>query len=122
MDDQILDGVTTEQAEKVEVGQRVEPGADDVTRTQVEKALGLEKHSDIVKAGDHVRRLIEWAVAEGAKDSMDIVWKIKQLQSRIGSPHLGESWPSHLGQFVYLEMERNRIDKQLKEIQGIKHE
>jgi prolyl-tRNA synthetase len=113
---------TPQEVEQIEVGQRIEPGADDVTRTQVEKALGLEKHSDIVKSGDHVRRLIEWAVNQGAKDSTDIVWKIKQLQSRIGSPHLGETWPSHLGQFVYLEMERNRLDQQLKDYQGIKHE
>lgn len=112
---------SNEVSENIEVGNVVEPLYNDVTKTEVEKSLGLEKHSDIVKSSDHVRRLIEWAISKGAKDTTDIIWSIKQLQSRIGSPHLGETWPSHLGQFVYLEMERDRIDNQLKEIQGIKH-
>lgn len=101
------------QVETVTVG--AEPFIDDITTTQVARALGLERHADIKKYQDQIKRLIDWAKEKGSKDDTDIVWSIKQLGNKVGSPKLGNNWAQHLSQYAYLEMERMKLDKQLNE-------
>ena len=76
----------------------------------------MKDYGEIKKHQDQIKRLIEWAQAKGAKDTTDIVWSIRQLANRVGSPHIGNDWAQHLAEYAYLELERNKIDGQLKEM------
>lgn len=107
-----------ENVEQVSVGTNTEPFIDDITRNQVAHSLGLEKYSDIHKNQDNIKRLIDWAQAKGAKDRADVVWSIKQLANRVGSPKIGNNWAQHLGQYAYLEMERMKLDNELQSFEG----
>lgn len=102
--------------ETVTVGQHSEPFVNEITRDQVGKALGLKDFSEIKKYQDQIKRLIDWAQVKGAKDTTDIVWSVKQLAAKSGSPHMGNNWAQHLAQIAFLEMERLNIDKQLSEL------
>lgn len=104
-------------AESISVGQSNEPFVDEITRDQVAKALGLKNFGEIKKNQDHIKRLIDWASSKGAKDTTDIVWSVKQLANRVGSPKIGNNWAQHLGQYAYLEMERMKLDDQIKELE-----
>jgi hypothetical protein len=104
--------------EQIIVGQSQDPMIDNLTRDQIAKALGLQNFGEIKKNQDHIQRLIDWAQAKGAKDTTDIVWAVKQLANRVGSPKIGNNWAEHLGQYAYLELERIKIEDQLKEIEN----
>jgi len=104
--------------EEIAIGASKEPFIDELTRDQVGKALGLKNFPEIKKNQDQIKRLIDWAYAKGAKDTTDVVWNIKQLANRIGSPKLGNNWPQHLATYAYLEMQRLEIDKSLREMEA----
>ena len=110
----------TNQEEKVEgIGAKAEPYTPSTdTKLAVGKALGITDLGEIDKNQHQIERLIEWAQMKGAKDDMDIVWSIKQLANRVGSPGLGNNWAQHLSTYAYLEMEKLKIDKQLREIEN----
>lgn len=89
---------------------------DEFNRNAVARLLNLDNLNDIKKNQDRIQRLIDWAQAKGAKDMQEILWNIKQLQNRSGSPSLGSDWPKHLSQIAYLEMERMKLDKDINDL------
>jgi hypothetical protein len=95
-----------------------EPFVDELTRDEVAKVLDLKNFGEIRKNNLNLKRLMDWAVAKGAKDRLDIVWAVKQLANRVGAPKIGNNWPQHLAQYAYLEMERMKLEGQLKEMEG----
>jgi hypothetical protein len=104
--------------EPVIVGQQNEPVVDELVRDAIAKELGLRNFGDIRKNQDKLKTIIDWAYVKGAKDRMDVIWAVKQLAGRVGSPKLGNNWPEHLAQYCYLEMERVRLDEQLKSMEA----
>lgn len=103
------------QTEQINVGQTTDPFIDDTSKLQIAHALGLESLEDIKKYQDQIARLTEWGKAKGAKDTLDLIWQIKDLANRIGGPRFGENNVRNLSTYAYLELERMKIDKQLKE-------
>lgn len=103
--------------ETVSVGQSSEPFVDFSLRDSVARNLGLKDYAETKKYQHQIERLIQWAEAKGAKDNTDILYSIKQLANRVGSPKLGNNWAQHLSQYAFLEMERLNIDKQLRELE-----
>lgn len=49
-----------------------------------------------------------------AKDPIDFLWELKQLENRIGTPPLGVSRIQHLHTFVKLSSQMNRIRKEME--------
>jgi hypothetical protein len=43
-----------------------------------------------------------------------MVWQVRELSNMIGGPRLGTTMIRHLSQYAYLEMEKIKIDNQLK--------
>lgn len=98
--------------------QSSEPVTDEYERMSIGKAVGLKDFPEVRKYAHQIDRLMEWARVKGAKDSEDMVWQIRQLANRVGGPTIGNNWAQHLSTYAYLEMEKLKIDKQLKEIEG----
>ena len=99
--------------EQVTVGTPQEPFIDDQTTRQVARAIGLESNYELKKYQDQLKRLIDWAQVKGAKDSMDVIWTIKQLGNQMGSPKIGNNLAQHLSQYAFLDMERLKIEKEM---------
>lgn len=111
--------VETPKVEPVEVGTPPPDvvGSDkDAIRAHVGRSLGLEESEYAKTYQDQLDRLIDWSMEGGSKTREEIVWSIKQLANRVGSPPIGNNWAQHLSQYAYLEMERNKLDKQLKKM------
>jgi hypothetical protein len=95
-----------------------EPVIDELTRDLLAKELDLKNFGEIKNNQDNLKLLMDWAYAKGAKERVDVIWAVKQLANRVGSPKIGNNWPQHLAQFAYLELERMKIEGQLKEMEG----
>jgi hypothetical protein len=108
---------TDQVSESVSVGSNGDIYVDEFNRNAVARALNLKDYGEIKKNQDQIKRLIEWAKVKGAKDYTDITNSIKELANRVGSPKLGNNWAQHLSQYAYLEMERMKIDEQLREME-----
>lgn len=105
----------TDQIESVSVGNDVY--VDDFERTAVARALNIDGFGDMKKYQDQIKRLIDWARSKGAKDTTDVVWNVKQLANRVGSPKIGNNWAQHLSAYAYLEMEKMKIEGELREME-----
>jgi hypothetical protein len=106
--------MTDQQVESVPVGAGSDVYNDDFERNAVARALGFDSFKEIRKNQDQIKRLIDWAHAKGAKDYIDVQKSIQELANRVGSPHLGNNWAQHLAQYAYLDMEKMKIDGELK--------
>ena len=101
----------------ISVGKVFDPFVDENSKVQIARALGLEKLEDVKKYQHQIERLTEWGKAKGAKDMEDLIWQVKQLANRIGGPRFGELNVRNLATYAYLELERMKIDQQLKEME-----
>lgn len=104
--------------ESVEADSAKDPVSGSVDQYSLAKALGMDRLGEIDKYSHQLDRLKEWADMKGAKDNMDAVWMIKELANRVGGPPLGNNIVQHLSQYAYLEMERMRLDKQLRQMEN----
>lgn len=89
------------------------PANDYLERSLIAKAVGIEDETGKRKFQDQIGRLIEYARSKGAKSANDMVFEVKKLANRVGTP-IGDHLARHLSTYAYLEMERNRLDDQLK--------
>lgn len=92
------------------------PTDEELVKIHLARTLGLENLEDIKKYQDQLSRLIEWAQEKGAQTREDIAWQVKSLAGRVGGPQFGNNIVQHLSQWAYLELERNRLDRQMKEM------
>lgn len=95
----------------------VESNDQDVERLGLGRSLGLDDLKQIEKYSHQLDRLIEWARMKGAQSREDIVWQVRQLRNVVGGPGIGNNYAQHLAQYAYLEMERMKIDAQMKEME-----
>lgn len=112
------DTATPADVARVEVGQKSEPFNDNSLRNAIARELGLKDYGETKKYQHQIERLIQWAEAKGAKDNTDVIYSIKELAGRIGSPTIGNNWAQHLSTYAYLEMERLKIDQQMEELKA----
>lgn len=111
-------------AEEIKVGKeevKPEPVSpvienDDSEKLYLANSLGIKNLDEIRKNDLQIQRLVDWAKAKGATTREDIAWSIRQLAARVGTPAIGDGNIKHLSVYAYLELERLKIDKQLKEM------
>lgn len=92
----------------------IAPIADELEQLRLGRALGMENFEDISKFRDHIERIGEWSKMKGAKDIEDSIWMVRELLNRIGGPRNGVSLARHISEYAHLEMERVKVDKQLR--------
>lgn len=63
--------------------------------------------------------IIEWAKANGAKNTEDIVWEVRHLLTNLGSPKLGDNPIRYLYRYVFLVNEKRKINKELQEFENV---
>lgn len=96
--------------------QLVSPGGEyDIEKISIARSLGINDFKEMKQYDEQLHRLARWAKMKGAKDSLDIVWNIKQLASRIGGPSFGQHNVQNLSIYAGLELERNRIENKMKD-------
>ena len=79
--------------------------------------VGCRDFAEVKKNQHAIERLIDWGRAKGVKDTEDLLWNIRQLANRVGKSPLGMPIAKHLSTYAYLEMERLKIDNQMKELE-----
>ena len=84
---------------------------------QVGQELGLKNLGEVKANQNSVERIMEWAREKGAATDAEIVTFIKELAGRVGSPTIGSNWAKHLSTYAYLELDKLRIEKQLKNME-----
>lgn len=92
------------------------PADGELEKLSLARSLGLENLNDMSKFDDQLSNLVEWAKAKGAKSREDIIWQVRELSNMIGGPRVGTPMVRNLSQYAYLEMEKIKIDKQMKEM------
>jgi len=92
----------------------------DISRTglldelAVSQVMGLETDSERSKYKDEIQNLIQWAKQEGYKDFTELKWKLRELQTQLGTPPLTEKWITRASRYAYLDMETKRLkDEQM---------
>lgn len=93
-----------------------EPVTDYFEKLKLGQAVGLKTLSQIDKNKHELARLKEWAESKGAKNINEILSQIRQLANKVGSPTIGDNWAKHLSTYAYLEMQKDNIDKEMKEV------
>lgn len=70
---------------------------------------------EIEAAREKIKLLVDYAKtitddysAEGIK------WAIRSLQSRVGTPPLGEKWLSYLTKYAYIKLESEKLKKEVE--------
>jgi len=92
------------------------PADGELEKLSLARSLGMDNLKELSKYSDQLERLVEWAKLKGAKSREDVIWEVRQLANRVGGPSIGNNNVQHLSQYAYLEMERLKLDKQMKEM------
>jgi hypothetical protein len=71
--------------------------------THFEDMKGTEKNM--------LNTVLDWVGPE-TQDHVDVLWKVKSLENRLGVPPLGQSRLFHLYQFIKLENASQDLDRQ----------
>lgn len=91
---------------------------DDYLKSKIAEALG--HHSGEVDKFDmELNRILEWARNTGAKEIEDIMWEVRMLSSKLGTPGLGESRIKWLHQYIYLENEEQIVRSKMEAMQKL---
>lgn len=74
---------------------------------------------DVIKEGDShkAQALYDYAKDKGAKSVEDVLWEIRYLGNRLGTPGYGESRLSFLYEYVYLLKEGRNITDKMKKME-----
>lgn len=118
-----LDNPQPEQA--VEVKEASNKAADqrstdqkDLDMLHVARAFGVTDLGEAKKYQDQIKNMVEYAYSKGAKSREDVVWELRQIGAIIGSPKLGNNWFQHLNRWIYLNNEKSKLEKEIKEYGG----
>jgi hypothetical protein len=84
---------------------------------KINEILGGD-HTDIEKNGIELKRIMEYAQEKGAKTMEDVLWEVRYLANRLGSPSYGESRVKFLHQYIYLANESRIVAEKMKMMEG----
>lgn len=93
------------------------PADGELEKLSIARTFGIENFDEMKKYDDQLSTLYEWAKLKGATSREDIAWQVRELRSLLGGPGVGTPMVRHLAQYAYLEMERMKVDKQMKEME-----
>jgi len=96
-------------------GQVLEVPALDPLEVATHQVLGLETDSDKSRYDAKVKTIVEWAKQVTEDHTPEgIKWAIRDMQMKIGSPKVGESFIDYLHSYVALATQKKDIDSKLK--------
>lgn len=95
------------------------PVGEEMIYKKVAEVLGLENFSDMDRYKDEIKRIADYAKEQGSEDVTDFEWFVKQLESKIGSPALGEKKITNVARYVYLLTENKRIKEEINKMGGL---
>ena len=82
----------------------------------VSQVMGLEKDSERSQYKDEIQTLIKWARQEGYKDFTELKWKLRALQTKLGTPPLTERWITRASRYAHIDMETRRLQREQEEL------
>jgi hypothetical protein len=92
----------------------------DFLKTKIAEILG-HSNDDASKYDLELNRILDWAHSKGASSPEDILWEVRYLATRLGTPGIGESRIKWLHQYIFLENEDAIIKNQLKKMESLKY-
>lgn len=106
------------QEEPVKEAESLETGlADDIEMLKLSNTLGLENIAEAKQYQDKIQSIAKWASLKGAKSIDDAVTMIRELGARLGGPREGQTYMRNIAEYAYLEMEKLKIDKQMRSLE-----
>ena len=112
-----VDQSKQEESKEVEVKQPetlTAPAQQDIERSVMRDLLGVDD-SELDQYHDKVNTLLEWAKTKTDDHSPESLrWTIRELGFNIGSPPLGQKLVNWLAEYAYLEMESQKVNKELE--------
>ena|SRR3990167_843019 len=71
---------------------------------------------EIQNQKDKINLLIDYAKTVSENHSPeDLKWAIRALQSRVGTPPLGEKWLPYLSKYAWLKLDEVRLKKEVEQ-------
>jgi hypothetical protein len=92
----------------------------DFLKGKIAEVLG-HSISDAEKYDVELNRIMDWAKNKGAESIEDILWEVRYLSTRLGTPGVGESRIKWLHQYIFLENEDAIIKGQLKKMEDLRY-
>ena len=85
----------------------------------VEQVMGLDNDSERNRYAQKVNTLLEWAKTQ-TKDHTpeNIMWAIRSLELKTGTPPLAEKRINYIARMAYLLMEGKKIETEIKSLSG----
>lgn len=79
-----------------------------------------EKTADPSKYAREIKQIVEFIKnTTGAKEYNDILWEIRLLSSKVGKDAMGASQIMRIYRYVYLNSEKQSIDRELKKFNHV---
>lgn len=83
----------------------------------VEQVMGLDNDSERFRYASKVRTLLDWAMTQ-TKDHTpeNIMWTIRSLELKTGTPPLAEKRINYIARMAYLLTENKKIESEIKSL------
>lgn len=95
------------------------PVVPELQERAVSQALGLESDTEISKYKGNLGTILEWAKTKTKDHSPEgLKWVIRNMELRLGTPPFGENRVRYLARYAYLQMESNKLTKELEQLEG----
>lgn len=86
----------------------------------VEQVMGLDNDSERHRYAAKVRTLLDWAKTQTKEHTPEnIMWAIRSLELKTGTPPLAEKRINYIARMAYLLSEGKKIDGEIKSLSGI---
>jgi hypothetical protein len=91
-----------------------QPVMEEMVFKKIAETLGLEDFVEMEKYKDEIEIIAQYAKKMGTEDIMDFGWFVKNIESKIGTPELGEKRVTKLARYIYLLNEKGRVEKEIR--------
>jgi hypothetical protein len=90
------------------------PALPEMQLQSIAQVLGMETETERRDNADKLELLLEYAKGQAQGDSLeDLKWVIRDLELSMGSMGLGEKKIDTLSRYVFLRMEKDKIEQEL---------
>lgn len=85
----------------------------------VEQVMGLDSDTERHRYAPKVQTLLEWAKTQTKEHTPEnIMWAIRSLELKTGTPPLAEKRINYIARMAYLLTEGKKIDSEIKSLSG----
>lgn len=93
---------------------------EDALLKAVEQVMGLDNDSERHRYASKVRTLLDWAKQQTKEHTPEnIMWAIRSLELKTGTPPLAEKRINYIARMAYLLSEGKKIEGEIKSLSGI---